>query len=78
MAGFFTQFDSDRIVRAIGDAESRTSAEIRVGDLLTTSVVRGHAMAVPNDRPATGAVLGKALTGLEEGLGMVDMLISLQ
>ena len=30
MAGFFTQFDSDRIVRAIGDAESRTSAEIRV------------------------------------------------
>jgi hypothetical protein len=55
-----------------------TSAEIRVGDLLTTSVVRGHAMAVPNDRPATGAVLGKALTGLEEGLGMVDMLISLQ
>ena len=30
MASFFSQFDSDRIVKAIGAAESRTSAEIRV------------------------------------------------
>jgi hypothetical protein len=55
-----------------------SSAEIRVGDLLTTSTIRGHAMAVEDDRSAAGAVLGKALTGLEEGFGMVDMLISLQ
>ena len=30
MAGFFSAFDSDRIVQAIGAAESRTSGEIRV------------------------------------------------
>ncbi len=30
MASFFSEFDSERIVRAIGAAEGRTSAEIRV------------------------------------------------
>jgi len=30
MAGFFSDFDSDRIVQAIGAAERRTSGEIRV------------------------------------------------
>jgi uncharacterized membrane protein len=30
MAGFFSAFDSDRIVQAIGAAERRTSGEIRV------------------------------------------------
>jgi uncharacterized membrane protein len=30
MTNYFSQFDSDRIVQAIHDAEARTSAEIRV------------------------------------------------
>jgi hypothetical protein len=50
---------------------------IQVGDLLTTSTTRGHAMRAERDRPATGAILGKALTGLDDGVGMVDMLVSL-
>lgn len=55
-----------------------TVGSIRVGDLLTTSRSRGLAMAVEPKRVATGAILGKALTGLDDGVGMVDMLISLQ
>jgi hypothetical protein len=54
-----------------------TRTMIQVGDLLTTSTTRGHAMRVERDRPATGAILGKALTGLDDGVGMVDMLVSL-
>jgi hypothetical protein len=53
-----------------------TSAPIRVGDLLTTSA-EGRARAVEGSDPPIGAVLGKALTSLEGGVGMVDMLISL-
>ncbi len=51
---------------------------IRPGDLLTTSSTRGHAMAVMRaDRSrAQGAVLGKALAGLDGGCGLIPMLVS--
>ncbi|MBD3220925.1 hypothetical protein GF314_06745 [bacterium] len=48
------------------------------GDLLTTSSTPGHAMAVGDHGRATGAVLGKAMTGLESGQGLVLVLVSLQ
>jgi hypothetical protein len=54
-----------------------TDTPIRVGDLLTTSSSRGCAMAVGREQLATGAVMGKALSNLDESVGMVDMLISL-
>ncbi|MDF2730538.1 MAG: hypothetical protein K0T01_2325 [Acidimicrobiia bacterium] len=54
-----------------------TYIPIRAGDLLTTSATRGRAMAAEREQVATGAVLGKALSKLDEGVGMVDMLISL-
>jgi hypothetical protein len=53
-------------------------APIRPGDLLTTSAVAGHAMAAVDARRAAGAVLGKAMTALETGTGMVLVLVSLQ
>jgi hypothetical protein len=34
-------------------------------------------MAVGREQLATGAVMGKALSNLDESVGMVDMLISL-
>jgi hypothetical protein len=50
---------------------------IHPGDLLTTSATPGAAMrAVPTR--AAGAVLGKAMTGLERGRGLVLVLVSLQ
>lgn len=55
-----------------------TEAPIAAGDLLTTSSRAGFAMkAVDRDR-AQGAVLGKAMTSLASGTGMVLVIVSLQ
>jgi hypothetical protein len=51
---------------------------IEPGDLLTSSPTPGHAMKVTDHTRATGAILGKAMTGLESGTGMVLLLVSLQ
>jgi hypothetical protein len=48
------------------------------GDRLTTSTVPGHAMRVADEARAGGAVVGKAMTELKEGRGMVLVLINLQ
>lgn len=55
-----------------------TRAPIRPGDLLTTSAREGHAMAAVDPARAAGAILGKAMTSLERGTGMVLVLVSLQ
>lgn len=55
-----------------------SNGAIQPGDLLTTSEVPGHAMKVTNHDRAQGAILGKAMTGLEEGQGLVLVLVSLQ
>ena len=51
---------------------------IKPGDLLTTSDTPGHAMKVTDSTKAQGAILGKAMTALHEGTGMVLVLVSLQ
>ena len=51
---------------------------IKPGDLLTTSDTPGHAMKVVDPSQAQGAILGKAMTALKEGTGMVLVLVSLQ
>jgi hypothetical protein len=48
------------------------------GDLLTTSNVPGHAMKVTNYTKAQGATIGKAMTGLPQGRGLVLTLVTLQ
>jgi hypothetical protein len=53
-------------------------APIRPGDLLTTADRAGHAMAAVDPVRASGAILGKAMTSLERGTGMVLVLVSLQ
>jgi hypothetical protein len=55
-----------------------STAPIKPGDLLTTSDLPGHAMKVTDHGQAQGAILGKAMTGLKEGRGMVLVLVSLQ
>jgi hypothetical protein len=54
------------------------SAPIQPGDLLTTSSVPGRAMKVIDKARARGAILGKAMTDLPEGLGQVLVLVTLQ
>jgi hypothetical protein len=51
---------------------------IKPGDLLTTADAPGHAMKVTDPTRAQGAILGKAMTGLKEGKGLVLVLVSLQ
>jgi hypothetical protein len=55
-----------------------TSGPIQPGDLLTTSDTAGHAMKVGDYSRANGAVLGKAMTTLEDGRGLVLVLVALQ
>jgi hypothetical protein len=51
---------------------------IKPGDLLTTSDTPGHAMKVADQSKAQGAILGKAMSGLKEGRGLVLVLVTLQ
>jgi hypothetical protein len=51
---------------------------IEIGDLLTTSATVGHAMKAQEQLKAFGAVIGKALSPLKEGKGLIPILISLQ
>lgn len=55
-----------------------TTGSIKPGDLLTTSDTPGHAMEAADHSRAQGAILGKAMTGLKEGKGMVLVLVTLQ
>ena len=55
-----------------------TNQPITPGDLLTTAATPGHAMKATDHRKAQGAVLGKAMTSLANGCGLVLVLVSLQ
>jgi hypothetical protein len=62
-------------VYALADA---TESPIKPGDLLTTSTNPGHCMKAADRERAYGTVIGKAMTGLAEGCGLVLVLVSLQ
>lgn len=51
---------------------------IEVGDLLTTSGTPGHAMKASDPSRAFGSVIGKALRSIENGQGLIPILIALQ
>lgn len=51
---------------------------IQPGDLLTTSSTPGHAMKATDAKKAQGAIIGKAMTSLKEGKGLVLVLVTLQ
>ncbi len=63
--------------RVYVQAEASNGA-IKPGDLLTTSSTPGYAMKVKDHVRAQGAILGKAMSGLEKGRGMVLVLVTLQ
>ena len=54
------------------------TSSIEVGDLLTTSSTPGHAMKATEPLKAFGAVIGKALSPLKKGKGLIPILIALQ
>jgi hypothetical protein len=51
---------------------------IEPGDLITTSDVPGYGMKVDDHTRGHGAIVGKAMTGLASGRGLVLVLVSLQ
>lgn len=55
-----------------------TKNPIQPGDLLTTSDTPGYAMKVRNYKRANGAIIGKAMTELKSGTGLVLVLVALQ
>ena len=55
-----------------------THGPIKPGDMLTTSATPGHAMKVSDHAQAQGAILGKAMSRLESGKGLVLVLVTLQ
>ena len=55
-----------------------SNGPIQPGDLLTSSKKPGHAMKAKDYKKAQGAVIGKAMTELEEGTGFVLVLVNLQ
>jgi len=58
------------------DADANGS--IQPGDLLTSSDTAGNAMRVSDFDRAHGAIVGKAMTSLDDGRGLVLVLVSLQ
>lgn len=73
--------DGDTKVAMTGRVYVKCSAEngaIKPGTLLTTASLPGHAMAATDAARSNGAVIGKAMSSLDEGTGLVLVLVNLQ
>lgn len=57
---------------------SACNGPIEPGDLMTASDLPGHAMKVTDRSRALGAVIGKALGRLDNGEGLIPVLVNLQ
>ena len=55
-----------------------SNGPIKPGDLLTTSSVPGHTMKATDRKRSYGSVIGKAMSSLEKGRGLVLVLVNLQ
>lgn len=73
--------EDGRSVAIAGRVYCRADASygrISPGDMLTTSPTPGHAMKAADMTKAYGSVIGKAMSSLEDGRGLVLVLVSLQ
>lgn len=57
---------------------STVNGPIKAGDRLTTSSITGHAMKATDAAKWDGAVIGKAMSSLDNGEGLVLVLVNLQ
>jgi hypothetical protein len=65
----------------VGIVPTKVSAEngsIKRGDLLVTSSTLGYAMKGTDRSKMLGAVVGKALGSLDSGMGVIEVLVTLQ
>jgi hypothetical protein len=76
-----TEADGDQLVALSGRVYclvDATQRAVKPGDLLTTSATPGYAMKVNNFKKAQGAIIGKAMSALPSGKGLVLVLVTLQ
>ena len=59
-------------------AERDGHVAIKPGDLLTTASIAGHPMKAADATRSQGSVIGKAMTALDGGEGLVLVLVYLQ
>ena len=74
-------FETGQLVALSGQAYALATAvngAIEPGDLLTTSDIAGHAMRATERDRTPGTVIGKAMSPLREGEGLVLVLVNLQ
>ena len=64
-----------QIVLVVARAENGVIAP---GDRLTTAALAAHAMRASDCERTPGAVIGKAMTSLDAGTGLVLVLVNLQ
>jgi hypothetical protein len=73
---------SDRLpISLMGKTYCKVDANhspIEIGDLLTTSSTKGYAMKADDPAKSFGAVIGKALGSIKQGLGTIPVLVTLQ
>jgi hypothetical protein len=75
------KLDGDTRVAMTGRVYVKCSAAagaIKPGDLLTTASIAGHAMKAADATRSQGSVIGKAMTALDAGEGLVLVLVNLQ
>ena len=68
-----------RMLALAGQVPTKVTTEngpIKVGDLLTSSSIPGHAMKATD--PKIGTIVGKAMEPLESGSGKIVVLVTLQ
>ena len=74
--------DADEVPMAmIGVVPTKVTAEngpIKLGDLLVTSSRPGFAMRGTDRTRMLGAVIGKAMSALDSGMGVIEVLVTLQ
>jgi hypothetical protein len=77
-----TEKSPDEVPMAVvGIVPAKVSAEngpIKVGDLLVTSSTPGYAMKGTDRSRLVGAVVGKAMAKLDSGIGVIEVLVTLQ
>ena len=81
MLGQDDMFSGDTKVAMTGRVYVKCTTEggpVLPGDRLTTSSLDGYAMRVVDGARADGAVIGKAMSSLEDGTGLVLVLVNLQ
>jgi len=74
--------DGEMAVASVGRVycwcDADANGAIEAGDLLTTSDTPGHAMKVTDYDRSQGATIGKAMTSLKSGKGLVLVLVTLR